>query len=189
MALTRDIGPLRRVGNLWGRQSTKPENVTMTAENGSRDAPHQMDHDTIVVGHDGSLEATAALAEALDLARVLGVRLGVVRAWSLVTAPRPPDWEFGYVPAFDEYAEAVQRALVDDVRSTLEEFPEVQAECRAVHAGAATAKTLVDLSEDARMLVVGARGLGGLSGMLLGSVSEQCVRHAACSVLVARSQS
>jgi len=41
-------------------------------------------------------------------------------------------------------------------------------------------------SRDARMLVVGSRGLGGLAGMLLGSVSEQCVRHAACPILVAR---
>jgi len=161
----------------------------MTAESASRDPRHQMDHNTIVVGHDGSLAATAALAEALDLARALGVHLVVVRAWSLVTAPRPSDRKFGFVPAFDEYAEAVRLALVDDVRSTLEEFPDVQAECRAVHAGAATAKTLVELSDGARMLVVGARGLGGLSGMLLGSVSEQCVRHAACPVLVARPRS
>ena len=108
----------------------------------------------------------------------------VVRAWSLATAPRPPDWEFGSVPAFEEYAETVRQALVDDARAQLEAFPELSVEYRVVHAGAA--KSLVEISKEARLLVVGARGLGGLTGMLLGSVSEQCVRHATCPVLVTK---
>ena len=84
--------------------------------------------------------------------------------------------------SFEEYVEAVRLALVDDARPTVEPFPEVPVEYLVVHAGAA--KCLVEISQDARMLVVGARGLGGLTGMLLGSVSEQCVRHATCPVLV-----
>nr|WP_255453636.1 universal stress protein [Cryobacterium glaciale] len=42
------------------------------------------------------------------------------------------------------------------------------------------------LSRDSRILVVGSRSRGGLAGMPLGSVSEQCVRHATCPVLVVR---
>ena len=139
---------------------------------------------SIVVGHDGSPGADRALTEALFLARALDAPVVVVRAWSLATAPRPADWEFGYVPGFEEYAEAVRLALLSDTGPCLESFPDVSVEYRVVHAG--PAESLVAISHDARLLVVGARGLGGLAGMLLGSVSDQCVRHAACPVLVAR---
>lgn len=150
-----------------------------------RTAESQGHHENaVVVGHDGSRGADHALSEALALARALGAPVLVVRAWSLATAPRPDGWEFGYVPSFDECAEAVRLALVDDVRATRETHPEVPIEYQVVHAGAA--KCLVEISEGARMLVVGARGLDGLLGMLLGSVSEQCVRHATCPVLVVK---
>jgi nucleotide-binding universal stress UspA family protein len=140
----------------------------------------------IVVGHDGSRGAAEALAEAVGLASALEVPITVVRAWSIATAPRPDEWEFGYVPSLAESAEAVHRALVDDVRAALGERPSVPVEYQVVHAGGA--KALVEIAEGARILVVGARGLGGLAGMLLGSVSEQCVRHARCPVLVVKTQ-
>lgn len=139
---------------------------------------------SIVVGHDGSEGADRALGEALVLARALQAPLVVVRAWTLASAPRPAHWEFGYVPPFEEYAEAVRLALVDDTRPCVQDFPDVPVAYRVVHGS--SAKHLVEISAQARLLVVGARGLGGLAGMLLGSVSEQCVRHAACPVLVVR---
>jgi nucleotide-binding universal stress UspA family protein len=45
---------------------------------------------------------------------------------------------------------------------------------------------LVQAAEDAEMLVVGSRGHGGFVGLFLGSVSQQCVTHARCPVLVVR---
>jgi nucleotide-binding universal stress UspA family protein len=50
------------------------------------------------------------------------------------------------------------------------------------------AGVLLSRSVDADLLVLGARGHGGFSGLLAGSVSEQCVRHAACSVVVVRTK-
>jgi len=122
----------------------------MTAESGLGDAGSIVDRSTLVVGHDGSPGADQALAEALGLARALGGRVVLVRAWSLATAPRPADWEFGYVPGFNDYAETVRLALIDDVRSAVEGFSDVPLEYRAVHAGAA--KSLVEISEGALML-------------------------------------
>ncbi len=140
--------------------------------------------ESIVVGHDGSSDADYALATALDFAEQLTAPVVVVRAWSIATAPRPATWEFGYVSSFAEYAAAVHDALVRDTQATVGKHPLVPVSYRAVHAG--PAKSLIDTSREARMLVVGSRGRGGLAGMLLGSVSEQCVRHAACPILVAR---
>jgi len=139
---------------------------------------------SIVVGHDGSDYANHALAVALDLAEPLGASVVVVRAWSIDTAPRPADWKFGYVSPLTDYAGAVREKLEADARPTAAQHPAVPVEYRAAYA--TPLSCLINVSREARMLVVGSRGRGGLAGMLLGSVSEQCVRHAACPVLVVR---
>jgi len=48
------------------------------------------------------------------------------------------------------------------------------------------ANTLVDLSAGEELLVVGSRGHGGFTGMLLGSVSQSVVHHARCPVVIVR---
>jgi nucleotide-binding universal stress UspA family protein len=141
----------------------------------------------IVIGHDGSAGADAALQVGLQLAADLGAPVVILRAWSMVTAPRPPGWTFGYVASTDEIADAVRAELESDVRGLVGRFPGIEVTYRAYHAG--PAQTLIRASRTARMLVVGCRGLGGFREMVLGSVSDQCVRHAHCPVLVARSSS
>jgi nucleotide-binding universal stress UspA family protein len=158
----------------------------MTYDVGEDPEPEPAPKDTIVVGHDGSGGGDQALATALELAHQLHVSVVVVRAWSIATAPRPPTWKFGYVSSFDELAETVRGHLVKDVSALLQRFPAVDIEYRAVHGS--PAKNLIAISTDARMLVVRSRGLGGFAGMVLGSVSDQCVQYAACPVLVVRTR-
>jgi nucleotide-binding universal stress UspA family protein len=63
--------------------------------------------------------------------------------------------------------------------------PAVPVTGRLVEGNAAAA--LVEASREADLLIVGSRGLGGFSGMLLGSVSAQLAHHARCPLLIIRS--
>lgn len=142
---------------------------------------------TIVVGNDGSDFALEATRKALWLGREIKTPVRIVRAWTISNAPRPKTWTPGYVPPVDDFAAAVLEKLTRDVSPLLAEFPDVEVSLETPHGAAG--RELVKLSEHARIVVVGTRGLGGFSGLLLGSVSDQVVEHAKCDVLVVRKPS
>jgi nucleotide-binding universal stress UspA family protein len=145
----------------------------------------------VVVGVDGSESARAALAFAAEEARLRGATLRVVHAWMLPLADVAPDpflLEFPSAPAPDLEAltaalEADARRLLDDeVERVLGPAPGIPVE--KIPVDGAAAAVLVDSAGDADLLVVGSRGHGRLRGMLLGSVSHQCVLHASCPVAI-----
>jgi nucleotide-binding universal stress UspA family protein len=81
-------------------------------------------------------------------------------------------------------AEARVRAVVDEVtRTATGPLPEIGV--RAVEG--AHANALIRASHGADLLVVGSRGHGGFSSVLLGSTSMQCALHATCPVTVVHS--
>lgn len=134
----------------------------------------------VVVGYDGSDAASAALA--------FGVREALARKATLVVATvyweRP--WGFGPAPAGDPAELARQEAhrmLTEALELPLEEHPDLQAEIRTIHAMDPD-HSLIDESVLACLTVVGCRGRGGFAGLLLGSVSQTLVNHAAGPVAV-----
>jgi nucleotide-binding universal stress UspA family protein len=133
----------------------------------------------LVVGVDGSDESLDALRWGSELAVARDWHVVAVLAWDLLDQPRLEGAPFD--PHYDERDAAavlrqqVQRALGDAAEAV---------ECRPLLGHAA--RVLLDTSADAELLVVGARGLGGFRGLLLGSVSQQCLHHAAVPVAVVR---
>ncbi|WP_018506346.1 universal stress protein [Parafrankia discariae] len=135
----------------------------------------------VVVGVDGSAASVAALRVAAAQARSGETSLRVVHSW-FPAAPLYPGVYMGLdVPTLEKAA----RALLDDcVAQVQEENTDLRIERVLVEDAAVPG--LLRVSADASLLVVGARGHGGFAGLLLGSVSHQCVHHADCPVAVVR---
>lgn len=134
----------------------------------------------VVVGVDGSTESRLALEYAARRAATLRV-VSVFESAGVFGA------RYGIpIPVSDEQiakrVDAEMTALVDEAVKGLSERPHVQLSVQAGSAG----RVLVEESKTADLLVVGHRGLGAITGALLGSVSMYCVLHAHCSVLVVR---
>jgi nucleotide-binding universal stress UspA family protein len=138
---------------------------------------------SIVVGVDGSAGAKAALRWALAEARLRGTVLRVVHAWTFPYAAT----RYSILPLIDEgFNEELKKTAVSLIEEMLAEVgseaDEVEVE-RVTVEGAAP-RVLLEQAEDAELLVVGSRGLGGFRGLLLGSVSQQCAHHAQCPVVI-----
>ena len=162
----------------------------------------------IVVGVDASPGARRALAWAAAEARLRGAVLQVVHAYqarhlaapfyfpSQHAVPGTADQE-AQARAQLEMAAAMQdRAEFEEVyRSRAERLlEELLGEVEEAVGGVEVRRTVVEdrhpaealvaVSSDADLLVVGSRGRGGFTEMLLGSVSHASVLHAVCPVVV-----
>ncbi|GAA0507235.1 hypothetical protein GCM10011581_41130 [Saccharopolyspora subtropica] len=138
----------------------------------------------VVVGVDNSASSLRALVAAAEEAKLRNAILHVVRAWSIRTAPRPADCPPNAVPSMSQFHETVREDTERIVAAKLGDHPGLDVRIHVVHSPSPQA--LLSASKGADLLVVGHRGRGGFAGLMLGSVAEQCVRHASCSVLVVR---
>lgn len=137
-----------------------------------------MDAQPVIVGIDGSPDSARALQWAAEYGRRYEVPVQVLITWEI-----PPVYGYPEVLGEKEYAGLEGRArdlLTTTVREALGEDAKVGERVERGH----PSEALVAASKDAGLLVVGSRGRGAFAGMLMGSVSQHCVVHAQCPVVV-----
>jgi nucleotide-binding universal stress UspA family protein len=142
-----------------------------------------IDSGDIVVGADGSEGSSQALRAAFEEALARGAGIVAVRAY----LPTNPSWSMGappYVEDRDERRTAEKAALAEEIAPWQDKYPGVPVE--QVTAIGTAAQVLTGMSSTAQLVVVGTRGHGGFTGLLLGSVGLQLLHHAQCPVLIAR---
>ena len=130
----------------------------------------------IVVGVDGSEPARKALEWAVVEALKWDAQLTVVHAWRFGVAPSDPTIH----EATRQIGRAAEQLLNDEVALALQ----AGADATGSLVFASPARALVDASAEADLLVVGSRGRSAAAATLFGSVSQACVRHARCPVVV-----
>jgi nucleotide-binding universal stress UspA family protein len=132
----------------------------------------------IVVGVDGSESAREALVWAVDEARRRNATVEAVYAWH-----QPFVTGYAYMGEMDlgQFEEDAQRVL-DTAVNAVDTSGIVPIERKLVAGSAASA--LVEEAKGAALLVVGSRGRGGFTGLLLGSVSQQAAHHAPCPIVI-----
>ncbi|MFJ7176011.1 universal stress protein [Streptomyces massasporeus] len=125
-----------------------------------------------VVGVDGSPHSAAAVDMAFEEAALRGALLRALYVW------HPP-----ILGVLDEEAAVreCRRMLSETVAGRTATHPDVGLHHEVVRGH--PVRVLTEASEHALGLVVGTRGHGGFTGMLLGSVSQGVLHHARCPVI------
>jgi nucleotide-binding universal stress UspA family protein len=136
----------------------------------------------IIVGVDGSGHSQRALAWAMKEAAIRHVPLTVltvheaIRGYYSGVALYPDD------PARTEQAREAAQAETDKVLAGLDGPRPESVTVKAVHGF--PVEELINASRDADVVVLGSRGVGGFTRLMLGSTAGQVVQHAHCPVLI-----
>lgn len=144
------------------------------------DASGSSERSKVVVGVDGSEPSLRALRWAADQAALMGIPLEVVTAWTFPEHPAPLD-----VPVHIENLDsldAASRKLDEIVHGAIPADQRASVCTRVVRGDAA--HVLLHEAEGAALLVVGTRGRREMERLLLGSVSDRCIKQSHCPVTV-----
>ena len=144
------------------------------------------ERERVVVGVDGSAESLAAARWAMTEARHRHADVDIITCWYPPLVAEASGYQVGFLDA-DGYAARARQSLDATVASLASDADEARGEGRSVTGRlleGAPGPTLVSESKGAALVVVGRRGRGGLTRLLLGSVSRHVADHAECPVVV-----
>ncbi|NNN19598.1 MAG: universal stress protein [Acidimicrobiaceae bacterium] len=134
-------------------------------------------YNKIVVGVDGSPSSNAALDWAAQEAEIRGAALELIHAWNY------PNLGYGgYVAVLEDFEKDASNILNDVVATVREAHPNLKLVSSLLQGP--TAQTIMERAKEADMVVVGSRGRGGFTGLLLGSVGQQLVHHCQIPVVI-----
>lgn len=139
----------------------------------------------IVVGVDGSSSARKALKWAVAEADAWGAEITAVAAVPMASGAGALAWLPAAVDR-DQVLADVRAGLDRAVAEAVEGYPGVTVRRHALDGNAA--QLMAEFSTAVDLIVVGSRGRGGFSGLLLGSTSQGVLSHAACPVMVVPSR-
>lgn len=165
-------------------QSTSMTNTSNSTALSSLETSRPEDgslHGRIVVGVDGSETSIEALRFAVRTAKAFRTSLEAITVWTY-----PAGAEVALLADWSPEEDA--REILATVTKTVFGDDRPSWFSTATKRGSA-ARTLIEESIGADMLVLGSRGHGGFIGLLLGSVSATCAEHARCPVLIVHSAS
>jgi nucleotide-binding universal stress UspA family protein len=136
----------------------------------------------IIVGVDGSGHSQRALESAMKEAAVRHVPLTVLTVYEAIRGYYSSVAVYPDDPIRTEEARAAAQAETDKVLAGMDGPRPESVTVKAVHGF--PVEELIDAGKDADMLVLGSRGAGGFTRLMVGSTAEQVVRHAHCPVLI-----
>jgi nucleotide-binding universal stress UspA family protein len=150
-------------------------------------AQEQADGPRIVAGVDGSPSSASALRWAIGQAGLTGASVDAVIAWHYPAAAASGGYGMAAGSAGPgDFQEIAEKVVADAISAAPGSAGHVRVRARVAEGNAA--RVLLDAADGAELLVVGSRGHGGFTEALLGSVSQHCVQHASCPVVVIRGQ-
>lgn len=132
----------------------------------------------IVVGVDGSAGSDAALLWAAEQATRCGAELVLVHGWAYPYLGS----RTGVAEPRDEMRLDAMRTLEASALKAHEVAPSLK--CHSIITEESPAKALIDAAAEADLVVVGSRGHGGFTALLLGSVSRTVLQHSPRPVVV-----
>jgi len=136
----------------------------------------------IIVGVDGSGHSQRALEFAMREAAVRQVPLTVITVSEAVRGYYSSMAVYADDPVRTEDSRKLAQAETDEVLARLDEPRPASVTVTAVHGF--PVEELISAGRDADMIVVGSRGAGGFTRLMMGSVADQVAQHAHCPVLI-----